>query len=647
MITLIGQEDTREYPVALRIKEAFERQWKGISNSPIEQDDIKIFASAKICGYKVSDIDVIVCGKLRQGRRFNSKKVIKDQNRNAITGQAITVENFLIAIEVKDHDASGVKFEGETVYVKYKNKWHNASDQNINQVHTLKNYFQDRKINSWVHRLLVMNGLEDTNIPSVLPKKFSINDFFTEIAILSPPYRRGRDWVLNSFKPENIHNALNVPLFKRILPTQLDRKKMDRIASRKNIDNDWLNEFGKKQLIFRGHGGTGKTVMLLQAAYKAFDEDGMRTLFLTYNRALTADIMRSMSLMNIPSSIETGGIAIKTVMSLIYSWLHYLGLLDEGNELGFEGYNEQCKEFIEMILSGAIEKSDIENIKIQFPEIFHFDQLIIDEGQDWPQEEVDLIKLIYGPEIIAVADGIDQLIRGDRPDWTRGVSKEQRKTIKLDRCLRMKNNLGHFANVLAKQAGINWKIEPNNEAGGGKIYILNKPYDLSSELHSTLLKSSLVTGNSPIDFLFCVPPSNIVQDRDIKSCKLVNMIKQTNCTVWDGTNTEQRKDFPRDSNTYRVVQYSSCRGLEGWVVVAEHLDSFWNFQHNLAKNNYIENQDFKTKEDFAAEQAWKWCLIPLTRPIDTLVITIEDENSPFSLAIKNAANECEDIVTWL
>lgn len=50
---------------------------------------------------------------------------------------------------------------------------------------------------------------------------------------------------------------------------------MDRIV-KSALPDEWLDDLTKKQIVIRGRGGVGKTVILLQMAYRAFDNAGSR-----------------------------------------------------------------------------------------------------------------------------------------------------------------------------------------------------------------------------------------------------------------------------------------------------------------------------------------------------------------------------------
>ena len=67
-----------------------------------------------------------------------------------------------------------------------------------------------------------------------------------------------------------------------------------------------------------------KTIYMLQAANKAFDEYGERSLFLTYNKALAVDLLRLMAFCGIKSNDENGGVKIETPILFSYDFIKSL-----------------------------------------------------------------------------------------------------------------------------------------------------------------------------------------------------------------------------------------------------------------------------------------------------------------------------------
>ena len=93
---------------------------------------------------------------------------------------------------------------------------------------------------------------------------------------------------------------------------------MNAIA-KESISKDWIECVGNKLLIFQGLGGTGKTIRMLQLAYRKYSEQGANTLILTYNRALISNLQRLMAVMGIsPHDDERGGIEIASLEKFMY-----------------------------------------------------------------------------------------------------------------------------------------------------------------------------------------------------------------------------------------------------------------------------------------------------------------------------------------
>ncbi|KQZ96117.1 hypothetical protein ASD74_24105 [Rhizobium sp. Root564] len=108
----------------------------------------------------------------------------------------------------------------------------------------------------------------------------------------------------------------------------------------------------------------------------------------------------------------------------------------------------------------------------------------------------------------------------------------------------------------------------------------------------------------------------------------------------DAVDELTRRNFPRSSEAMRVVQYESCRGLEGWITVLDGLDEAW----QLARNSIKALQSTEHPAEAADAAAWLRTMIPLTRPIDTLVITLRDRDSRMGQIIANVAARLPDIV---
>lgn len=656
MIELIGQSGTAEFAAAEQLAEAFEKQWPGIRVNDAGEDLIKIAASAKLSGYKVSDIDLVVAARLSRGRHIAPKSMFLDSNGKKVAGGKIAVRSFVVAIEVKDHPPSGVRAEAGGISVRYKDGWKNATEQNEQQRYALLNYLQDLvSAKPWTYRCVMMRGLpalpthRGRSIPSAgaVASGFNATSFLLAMASVNGVREAGGSFDISSAPRDTINEVFCAPLFKKVTPSRLDRKRMDRIAARPPLAKDLAGQLGRQRVHLRGKGGTGKTILLLQAAHIAYEDLGQRSLILTYNHALAADIQRLLCLMGVPSGGEGGGIEVRTVMSFMYSWFAVLGICPDQVEVGYENYERLCCEALDLLRAGAITGDDLRQARQGVGDQFDYDAVLVDEAQDWPQAEADLLCALYGGQTISITDGVDQLVRGSPTDWKTSIGGQKAPSFhSFQECLRMKSNLAVFANAVGARAGLNWRVEPSREGAGGRVLLLRGPYSQHVHLHHSLLENAAEAGNSPVDFLHCVPPSGILIDGNQRISEMGRAFRKRDLDVWDGVDPAVRRNYPRSPKEHRIVQYESCRGLEGWTTVLDGLDEFWDRKRLEALEGLSRDPSdgFRDEALLAKHVAWRWVLIALTRPIDTLVITLSGEENEFSSAMKAVAGGFADIV---
>ena len=234
MIEVIGEEGTSEYDAALSIGKAIGQMWPGSDTSPASKDQIKIAASVKISGYAVGDIDVVVFGSLSSPRKFIPNRLVKGSDGKRVGKQPISVKNFVIVVEVKDHDESRVRLVGDNVEVKYvrgaSSGWKSATEQNIKQLHSLKDYLKDLDFDGFVYRCVLLRGVSFSHKAGVITAGFEGADLFTSIARVSPVRAASGTYTLSSFNGAAAGRVAEIPIFKKIIPTALDRTKMDAIV---------------------------------------------------------------------------------------------------------------------------------------------------------------------------------------------------------------------------------------------------------------------------------------------------------------------------------------------------------------------------------------------------------------------------------
>lgn len=656
MIELVGQEGTPEHDAAVAIREAFVKTWPGIETTPKEEEHIKIASCVKLSGQKVSDIDVVLVGQLRPNRFIVPRTGAKDSDGNSIVSTKIQVKSFIAAIEVKDHPAESMVIEAGGVRVRYNDGWKNATEQNEQQRYALLSYLRGAiGVNPWVYRCVLLRGIHDLPkdrgisrpTSGAVPALFDGTELLVAMASVNGIRKLGAGYTISSGDEALLEGILADSLLTPLTPSSLDRKRMDRIAARPEEARKLAALLGKTRIHLRGNGGTGKTILLLQSAYEAFQEHGKRSLMLTYNTALAADIQRTLALMGIPGDGESGGISVRTVMSFIYGWLIKLGVVQGEDNAGFEKYEAKCSEALRYIAEGAVTQSDIEALKSTSATELAYDGIIVDEAQDWPQVEADLLVALYGAKSIALADGLSQLIRGAPTDWMAhaGVSVQDLGQRSLRDGLRMKANLAKFANSLADEAGFQWHVTPNKQAPGGRIVIAHGNYASMDDLQKDVLSAAIKAGNQPIDTLHCVPPSAIHKGNGRRHSDLGRAFLSHGWECWDAVDETTRRSFPRSVMALRIVQHESCRGLEGWTTVLDGLDEFWCLKYEGAS---LDGQSRGVVDPHlhASAVAWRWCMIPLTRPIDTLVITLRSNDNALAQAIGRVARALPDVVEF-
>jgi hypothetical protein len=305
----------------------------------------------------------------------------------------------------------------------------------------------------------------------------------------------------------------------------------------------------------------------------------------------------------------------------------------------FGAYERSKAEAVQYFDSGLLSDDDIRAVIEASPHLLGWDYALVDEGQDWPQDERDLLVRIFGPERIVVADGFDQLVRSARAtNWKGTLDRDRVRFVELMRCLRMKSGLARFASTVVANLGLGYDSwEPHPDISGGRVVIVDGPFLADRALLDSLVASNAEAGNAPVDMLFCVPPAYVAQAASAgrRRSQAAAVFEAWGHEVWDGVDGAVRAEFATSNDQLRIVPYDSCRGLEGWTVVNLALDRF--YEHKLA---------LSASEDPMMDAA-RWLMIPLSRAIDTLVIQFDQPSSALRTAVERAANECADYVDIL
>ena len=602
----------------------------------IGNNRLTIIVGAKCLGEEVQDLDLLLLGSFGQGITFESP----------LTGKKIQLVNLCLVVEVKDHPSSRIKFSSQHVLVKYANKdfWDDATEKLHRQKSSLLNYLKRNGLQSpWIEGLLWLRNFRGeipNSAQNVLGAGSTLEDFLTAIESVRPPRIGQSDPYIAFTRNEHIRAIQNAANFfsKEIVQTPLDRRRLEEICKKLVSDQKYVKDLGNQLLVFRGRGGSGKTIHLLRLAKGLYDR-GDRVLFITYNKALVADIRRLLTLQGLLAHNLDRGIHITTAHKFFMGVAESFGLWHPpaGGAFPSSLYESAKSQLLELVDEESPESQAKDSSVQENPDSFNWDFILIDEGQDWPEDERDIVFKFFGPSRCIVADGVDQLARQQtRCDWTGSRLVRSRQTVGLSRSMRMKANLCRFAKAFAAELNLEWEQDVNDDITGGKITIICGDY--SRDIHDKVLKDHFENGNLPIDALICVGPSRS------ECSNPVERLTSWGYSVWDGTDAEVRDTFPTDNDQLRVVRYESCRGLEGWTVVCHDFDSF--YRHRLYYAEKRPDGQLFSDEEYARLQANQWMLIPLTRAIDHLVLQVS-QGSDISNILRKLSHEYDDFIEWI
>lgn len=655
-ITVCGaNKESDEYQAALKLKSIIQ---KTVSNSV--DGEIVLFASATLFGQAVKDVDLMMIGSLfnysetlsfyeseyENGKLINSK-LVKDE---------VYIQDFCTTIEIKRHDISGVSVNGTDFYVKYKDGPHCVTEQSNKQKISAKCFFEQTiSLSPFITNVIWFTQIGQMNIDSLLSnagKKMPTNvigaDFgFKELMQLiilqkSPHKYKGKYIFDSDYKGcsvNKIQEALALFSKKKETMGELTRRRIELITNKSIMSNALIDTQGKVS-IYRGRAGTGKTVGLIQTAIKLVDDMQARVLIITYNKALVSDIRRLFALAELPDMFEEQCVYVNTLHSYFFrlaNMVLYDGkmsgdkFLNNYNSVLKEIYNYLCDEDTENIVKEIV-KSDAQ---------LDWDYVLIDEAQDWNNIERDIILRLFDKGKIIVADGGLQFVRNDEAcDWS--IVRE-RNNIKLKYCLRQKENLISFINSFSSKFGmLGAKVLSNNNMPGGKVIIISDDKLLGT--HREEMNYLEQAGNIAYDMLYLVPHSLVRKNFGNSEFSRKKEFETNGIYIWDGTGNVSRDGYSIESDEVRVLQYDSARGLEGWTVFCLDFDAFLSEK----EKEYVEGKAdallLESPEERKRRFLFNWAMIPLTRAIDTLVITIHDKKSNIALLLAEIAEEYPDFV---
>lgn len=650
-----GQKEryTPEFDAAKQIKEQFDRDFKNIIGA---NGEITIYSSLSIHNQRRQDIDLLIIGDFSNCLIRNLKVWMEENQEVRLKTVDANIRNFCFVIELKDLPIDRIRSEGQDLYGKYDGNFsHNISKQSVEQLYSLKNFLNRQGVSSpFICNFLWLRSITREDLKNIwsgedhffFTSTFSFTDMISRATQKRRPQKKTQldnyytiDFNIND--SSSIHGTL--ALFNQIKEAQgeLTRVKLERVTyeligdeNEKNLSDD----LGKKLTVLAGKAGTGKTIRLLNVAYNLVTKYGKRCLFLTYNHALIGDVNRTLDFIEMDDrDMFERKMKVSTVDSFFVKlMLHYELKEKQDFDLDYnKAYNEGISVLYEWVCTSAIiDSEEIEKMKEDSFQDFYWNYILVDEGQDWSDFEKQILFKFYALDRIMVADGVDQFMKSHKKqDWTENLKEEKFNYNNVgNTCLRQKSSLVRFVNLFADKMNLKWKLRPNNYFVGGKIIITN---GYNPNLHKELYTECTDQKNVAYDFLFLTPPNYV----NSEGFTLLEPYRANGIKLFDGTKEDNKSSYSIHKDECRIYQYDSCRGIEGWTVVCLSFDKLIEYKATSFRKNHPLLNDEQVHK-----MLYTWCLMPLTRAIDTLVIEIEDMNSHIGKILNTLSNKHKDMI---
>lgn len=650
--------DTREEEAVETLRSSLEQEF---NLYPAASGEIALLTNVTFGGGSVGELDIVLLCDLN-----NVCFDLDDPEEHTL--KQIHVQRLCYVIEVKDHDHNGVEIRDNGFSVKYDGVWHPVSSQSRKQRFDFKRYLNNYLgYSPYIYNFIWFREITGSELDGIisrakdgvayddnaLPKSFSFKKLVQKTLYVIPDSvkwnkERTTGWMNCCAGADMINDIVGHFTQRRIIIGKLTQERLNLLAM-KEASSETNNLEEGKLTLFEGRAGTGKTIKLLQTAISQ-KKDGKRCILLTYNHALISDINRTLFLSGIYSKPDEPTVQTSTMHSFFLDLFCLFGVRKDKNILNPDayfnkgGYQKDLAELHEFVTQ-YLSQNEVSNLK-DSSDIIDWDCILIDEAQDWLVKEKEIICSIYGPERIVVADGVDQFMHSDyKIDWLSGVGDSVNNRFS-EICLRQKPNLVRFVNGFAKETGIDWHVIENEQYNGGRVIVVDQ---YSTTIHAEILNDGAKAKAEPYDVLFLVPPQDVENDKFIK----YDLYRANHVFLFDGSSSENREYFTLDNSECRLYQYDSCRGLEGWTVICYDFDMLidYRFEYYKKKIQCGEIKPFLGSSviSTAKKMTYLWALMPLTRPIDTLVITLRNPASEVGQLLhkmRKDSRHYDGIIEW-
>lgn len=640
-------DGSHEEAASLKLQSWFEKELSAYSDL---NGTIYILHSIRLFGQQRDDIDILVIGF------FENFVLDNVYTKDHGTVDKLNIQSFISNIEIKSQPHDKIRVVGSEYLVKYKNKNlpSSISAQCREAKFSLVNHLHDQLgLKSHICDILWLDNLTEEQLTkkrqqtdNALPLSFTFSRFIDTLLLQSNVYTKNDKYFLNTFNDGKGRMEDVIDLFtKEREPKGLTKQKFEILSQQSTEIDEISKSIGNKLTILTGRAGTGKTMQLLQLAFKlASNENSNRCLILTYNNALVSDIKRLIDYTPMPTKVNGRTVSIQTIHSFFHNIFEDFGITvgrlspQQANyDKLYQLYHEQLHHKLELLCN----QHGVQAIKDLPEPPIDWDYILIDEAQDFSDyEKLNLFKL-YSPNRMVIADGVDQFVRNAiRQEWDKDISLiEKPSTMTLER--RQKVSLVRFINAFAKRVNLDWYVTENDTLTGGVIRIIPK---FKGKTYNELRKNCKESGCEKYDILLLQPPTQVTIDSDgNRYFAKAKDYTDAGIPIFDGIDTRKRNTYPTKDQC-RVYQYDSCRGLEGWCVVCADFDELISYKYNTYKNGYYDlGFDPETNRK---RYTYLWSLIPLTRAVDTLIITLKDPNSEIGVILKEIADKHSDYVIW-
>ena len=182
--------------------------------------------------------------------------------------------------------------------------------------------------------------------------------------------------------------------------------------------------------------------------------------------------------------------------------------------------------------------------------------------------------------------------------------------------------------------GVAWDVQPNEDLVGGKVIVTNA---YGPEMHNKYMKECAKHGGTAYDYMLLASNSLVEKGEFL----LKKAYTDSKINIFDASNPDIRNtvygETNANNNEHRLYPYESCRGLEAWTVVCLRFHELFTKPHP---------HDYKEIDYGAARRYMQvlWALMPLTRAVHTIIITIDATDNVILPVLRELENELDGIV---